>query len=298
LGGKRARQKKRLEKKAKKLKKGASARSRSGRRKSRVLLTAASADKYDLYQRAVQSVEDDVEFLEKLSTRAQSRSARHLREDFCGTGLLASQWVRRSPDHTAEGFDIDPEPVAWGLARNFEPHGTSAQMRFHLADVRRPSARPPDLRVAYNFSYCCFKRRAELLEYFRSAREDLADGGIFTLDLHGGPECQEEMEEERKVDGGFTYVWEQEKFWPANHEAHCHISFEFRDGTSLHRAFSYEWRLWMMPELHDILEEAGFSRVETWWEGEDEDGEGDGNFEPDPRGDNCLSWIAYLVAWK
>ncbi len=302
MGGKRARQKerqrKRQDRKREKKRGRAAPRTRSGRRKSQFLLTAANADKYDLYQRAVQSAEDDVAFLEKLSKRAQPRPARHLREDFCGTGLLASHWVRRSPDHTAEGFDIDPEPVAWGVAHNFEPHGTTAQMRFHEADVREPSARPPDLRVAYNFSYCCFQQRAEILEYFRSVREDRAEGGIFTLDLHGGPECQEEMEEERKVDGGFTYVWEQEEFWPASHEARCHISFEFRDGSALHRAFSYDWRLWTMPELRDLLEEAGFSRVESWWEGDGEDGEGDGNFEPDPRGENCLSWIAYLVCWK
>ncbi len=298
MGGKRARQKKRqlqIEKRKEKKKGAATDRARAGRRKPRSPFTAASADKYDLYQRAVQSVEDDVEFLEKLSKRTQDRPARHLREDFCGTGLLASQWVRRSPDHTAEGFDIDPEPVAWGVAHNFEPHGTTGQMRFHLEDVRKPSARPPDLRVAYNFSYCCFKERAVLLEYLRSAREDLAEDGIFVMDLHGGPECQEEMEEERKVDGGFTYVWEQEEFWPATHDTRCHISFEFRDGSSLHRTFSYDWRLWTLPELRDLLLEAGFSRVEPWWEGEGEDGEGDGEFEPDPRGDNCLSWIAYLV---
>ncbi len=290
MGGRRARKKQKEQKQ--RARRAARKKAASPRR-----LGAASADKYELYQRAVQSPEDDVVFLEEVSQRLRGRPATHLREDFCGTALLASHWLRRNPDYSAEGFDIDPEPIAWGLERNFEPFdGLAARMGFHEEDVRKPSRRRPDLRVAFNFSYCCFKSRDELVGYFRAVHEDLAEGGVFLLDIHGGPECQEEMEEERDVGGGVTYVWEQEEFWPGTHETRCHITFEFRDRSKLQRVFSYDWRLWTVPELRDALLEAGFSKVMPWWEGEDDDGEGNGEFEPDPRGDNCLSWIAYVVA--
>ncbi len=268
-----------------------------GKRAKRPRETAASADKYALYQRAVQSPGDDVEFLVGMYRRLVGEDPIQLREDFCGTGLLAAHWIASHPERRAEGFDIDPEPVAWGREHNFAPLGEGAErMQFLLADVRAASERPPDLRVAFNFSYCGFKRREEMLEYFRAVRADLPEDGIFALDVHGGPECQEEMEEERSIGGGVTYVWEQAEFWPATAEARTYISFEFKDGTSLRRCFGYDWRLWTLPELVDLLHEAGFADVSSWWEGDGEDGEGDGEFEPDPRGENCLSWIAYVIA--
>lgn len=236
-------------------------------------------------------------FLERLFRRLRGRPARHLREDFCGTALLAATWIARHPENTAEGVDNDPEPIDWGRAHNFAPLGEAAnRMHFHVADVREKSLRRPDLRVGFNFSYCGLKTRSELLEYFRAARKDLPEDGLFVLDVHGGPEIYEEMEEERPVEGGFTYVWEQGDYYPATGEAKRAISFEFKDKTALRQIFQYEWRLWTLPELKDALEEAGFRQVDSYWEGEGEDGEGDGNFKKHPRGDNCPSWIAYLVA--
>jgi len=64
-------------------------------------------------------------------------------------------------------------------------------------------------------------------------------------------------------------------------------------------AFTYDWRLWGLTELRDILVDAGFSTVDCYWEGTDEDGEsGDGIFTKSETGDSCLSYIAYLVAEK
>jgi hypothetical protein len=55
-----------------------------------------------------------------------------------------------------------------------------------------------------------------------------------------------------------------------------------------------------MAELKDLLSEAGFDDVQSYFEGDDEDDpeEGNGIFEPDPRGENCESWIGYLVSRK
>ena len=51
-------------------------------------------------------------------------------------------------------------------------------------------------------------------------------------------------------------------------------------------------------ELRELLEEAGFARVCVYWEGEDEDGEGDGEFTEEATGDADPAWIAYVVAEK
>ena len=276
-----------------------SARRKTKAGKARARTTAATADKYDLYQKAVQSPEEDVAFLARVYQSFRGKRALHFREDFCGTGLLSSHWIRQSPRHTAEGFDLDPEPVAWGLAHHFEDLGPAAERySVHLKDVREPSFVRPDLRVAQNFSYCVFRERAEMLAYLTAAHRDLAKDGIYVLDLHGGPEATEEIEETRRV-GGFTYVWDQAAFWPGTAEYLAHIHFRFRDGTSLERAFTYRWRMWYLTELKDLLREAGFERVQAYFEGTDENGvDGNGIFRKGLRGENCASWIAYLAALK
>ena len=263
-------------------------------------LTAKTADKYELYQESVQSPAEDIKFLARIYKKTRNKPALHFREDFSGTSLLTAQWIKRSSKYTAEAFDIDPEPLAWGKKHIFDPLGKIAdQAILHQADVREPSNKSPDVRCAQNFSYWIFKTREEMLGYFRSVYNDIADDGIFVLDVHGGPECQEEMEEETEQDGGFTYVWDQDEFWPVTHEAKMHIHFRFPDGSEMKRAFSYEWRLWTIPELRDILVDAGFKQVDCYWEGTAEDGEsGNGIFRKSKRGENDLSWVAYLVCPK
>lgn len=271
--------------------------SRAKARRSR--LTAKSADKYALYQEAVQSADSDVAFHRRVYRALRGREPLHFREDFCGTGLLSATWIAQSKRHTAEGFDIDPDPVAWGLAHNFDPLGAdAARYRVHLKDVRAKSDSPPDVRVAQNFSYYCLTSRRELLEYFRAARADLGKDGVFVLDLYGGSEATDVVEESLRCPG-FHYVWEQASFHPGTGEYLCHIHFRFPDGTEMRRAFTYRWRMWYLTELRDALEDAGFSRVINYFEGTDKDGtSGNGIFRPGRRGENCPSWIAYLVALK
>jgi SAM-dependent methyltransferase len=263
--------------------------------------SAKTADRYELYQLAVQSPENDIAFLRRQFRKLAGREALHLREDFCGTALMAATWVSKGLQYTAEGFDLDPEPLDWGRARNLAPLGPAAErVVLHEADVRAPGLERPDLRVAQNFSYCIFKKRRELLDYFRLACESLAPGGVFAIDLYGGTEATEQLEEPRKIDGGFTYVWEQARYLPGSGDYTCKIHFEFRDGTKLRDAFSYEWRFWGLPELRDVLQEAGFSKVAVYFEQSDEDdGSGNGVFKRDDVGkscENCAGWIAYLLA--
>ncbi|MFQ5994935.1 MAG: class I SAM-dependent methyltransferase [Acidiferrobacterales bacterium] len=270
---------------------------RKGRKSA---LTAKTADKYDLYQRAVQSADADIRFLARIYKAVRGRPAYHFREDFCGTALLTATWIKRGMEYTGEGFDIDPTPLGWGRTHNFAPLGKNADRgHLHQKDVREPSRRSPDIRCAQNFSYCVFKARPDLMNYFKAVYKDLASKGMFVLDLHGGPESMKETEEQTKINGRFTYIWDQHEYWPVTGETKCYIHFRFRDGTEMRRAFVYDWRLWSLTELKDALYEAGFPLVDCYWEGTDSDGEsGNGVFRRTRRGENCESFIAYLAAFK
>ena len=267
---------------------------------SKELYTAKNADAHELYQLSVQSPEEDVSFLRRVYKSLRKKKAMHFREDFCGTALLSTTWVSKFEGATAEGYDIDPSPLAWGLVHNLKGAGDLADnVSLVMGDVREKSTVPPDVRCAQNFSYCCFKEREELVGYFKAVLEDLAKDGVFVIDIHGGSETQSEMEEEREIEEKFTYVWDQDRYWPITGEALNHIHFRFEDGTELFRAFTYDWRLWGLPELRDCLMEAGFQSVQTYWEGTDKDGEsGNGVFKLAKRGEADLSWIAYLAATK
>lgn len=289
---------------------------RKTRRKPAHRYTAATADKYELYQKAVQSPEEDVRFLERMFRRERGRAAHRLREDFCGAALLSAHWIARSIENSAEGYDIDPEPVAWGLEHNFAPakvapkraakrrsktafpveHADRERFEFHLKDVRAPSPRPVDLRIAFNFSYWVFHTRRELVGYFEAARASLVRDGVFVIDLYGGWEATQEMIETRRC-GGFTYVWDQVAFHPGTGEYKTRIRFRFPDKTEM-EAFQYDWRFWTLGELRDALFDAGFKDVHTYFEGTTAKGEGDGVFKRGVRGENCEAWLCYLVALK
>ena len=62
-------------------------------------------------------------------------------------------------------------------------------------------------------------------------------------------------------------------------------------------AFSYRWRLWTLPEIREVLYEAGFSQVDIYWEGTDEEkNEGNGVYTPSEVGDADPGWVCYIVA--
>ncbi len=269
------------------------------RKNGKERLTAKTADRHDLYQRAVQSADTDVTFLKRIYRKANGKDPKHFREDFCGTALLAATWVKQGKAYTAEGFDLDPDPIAWGLDRNFAPLGKAAERcLIHLDDVRKPSEQKPDVRCAQNFSWFVFKSREELLEYFRAVLADLPEDGVFVMDIQGGREAQEEMEEEVEHEG-FTYVWDQDAFHPVTSEYLTKIHFRFPDGTEMKNAFRYDWRLWNLTETLEILADAGFTQRQTFWEGTDTDGEtGNGVFRPSRLGENCEAWVTYIIAMR
>ncbi len=259
--------------------------------------TAATADPHQLYERAVQSPEAEVAFIDRTFRTLRGRSPEVLREDFCGTAFLACTWARSRRTRRAIGVDLDAGTLAWAIAHNLSWLTPEERTRVELIrdDVTRVRAGEVDLVAAFNFSYFIFKTRARLLEYFRAARRALVSDGVLYLDCYGGYEAQDVMEEPRKF-AGFTYVWDQAAFNPITSETLCHIHFRFPDGTALNRAFTYDWRLWSIAEIRELLLEAGFARSTVYWEGSDRKGEGNGIFRPTSRGEVCAGWVAYVIA--
>lgn len=258
-------------------------------------LTAKTADRHDLYQRSVQDVESEAEFLERAFRKATKRSVQSLREDFCGTALLCSQWVQRGDKRTALGIDLDEEVLAWGVTNNLLPNGEPGnRVQLLCQDVREPVPGTYDIVAAMNFSYWIFKTREELRRYFRTVRESLQPDGILALDAYGGWESEQPMLEPRKIRGGFTYVWDQDSFCPITHHVTNHIHFEFRDGSRMDKAFTYEWRYWTLPELQELLSEAGYSEVRVYWDTASDTE--DCHYQIRRRADNQPGWLAYLIA--
>lgn len=249
-------------------------------------------DRHRLYERAVQDPDADIAILERV-LRGSARPAQRLREDFSGTAALAARWVQRGPKRTAVAVDLDPAVHDWARRFRLPRLGAAAErLRLLTADVRAVPRERFDAIVAFNFSYGVFRTRAALREYFRAARRGLAPGGAVVLDAFGGWDAQKELVERRRLGGGVTYVWEQQRFDPVTHRIRCAIHFEFARGRPLRRAFEYDWRLWTLPELTELLAEAGFTEIEVLW---DVSTRVTARYLPRTSARNHAGWIAYVV---
>ena len=129
-------------------------------------LTAATADKHVLYEASVQCVEADLDFFDRLSKRRRGRPFRILKEDFCGTAALATEFVRRHPENQAWGVDLHKPTLDWGIGGGTFPGWERKQDRVTLVrddvmDVNEPKV---ELVAALNFSYGVFKTRDDLRE--------------------------------------------------------------------------------------------------------------------------------------
>ena len=262
-------------------------------------------DKYFYYNLSVQSADADVEFFDRVYKELRSgKKAQSLREDFCGAFDICCEWVKLDSDKRAYGVDFDSEPLEYGK-RSYIPRLSEPQkQRVELVkgDVLETPLKSVDITCAVNFSYFIFKERKVLKEYFQRVYNSLNENGVFVMDCFGGSQCQESNEEETEYeDEKFSYFWDQDSFDPLNNNAVFNIHFKRFGEAKRQKVFTYDWRMWSIPELKDILEEVGFKKTDIYWEGTDEDGEGDGVYtkvKDGEKGEECEAWVAYLVASK
>lgn len=261
--------------------------------------SAKKSDRHLLYQLSVQNVEQEEEFLTGTFKKLRGREPLTLREDFCGTALSSAEFVKNGESRSAVGYDLDAEVLAYGQEKNIDPLGPDAdRVQLLQKNVVSVSRKKFDICAAMNFSYFIFKKRTDMLKYYECVYKSLNDEGVFFLDIYGGSEAQVVLEENRDIDEGFVYIWDQAAYNPIDNSVLNHIHFEFAKGPRMSKAFTYDWRLWTPQEVVECLEEVGFKNVEVYWELEDEDGEETGIYEPAKVVENQEGWLAYIVASK
>lgn len=255
-------------------------------------------DKYEYYSRAVQSPEDDVKFYLKRYREIRKKNPKVLREDFCGAGAISCEWVKLKKEHMSCGLDLDMEPMHYGRDHYISKLKEEEKQRIVLVQKNVLEAGLPkaDIAAAINFSYFFFKERQILKKYYANVYESLNKNGIFIMDIFGGTQCTDAIVDRTKLKD-FTYYWDQKYFDPLSNEAQFKIHFRIKN-KMYKNVFSYDWRMWSIPEVKDLLMEVGFKEVKIFWEGSNRQGGGNGLFTEVKKGEACLSWIAYIIGVK
>ena len=149
---------------------------------------ADRADPHDLYQKSVQSPDNDMEFLSDYFKEYTGQGLREFREDFCGTAYLSAYFVTQHAKNHALGVDIDWPTLNWGIKHNIAALTPDQQRRVSLVNdnvlhVQQPLAQ---MIAALNFSYMVFHDRPTLLHYLTNAKASLQPGGLLVMDIWGG----------------------------------------------------------------------------------------------------------------
>ena len=256
---------------------------------------------FALYERAVQTPVEHVALFGRIFEEIRGRRPVSLREDFCGTFLLAKTWVASDPERTAVGLDLDRAALRDGRRRHRDRLAAQARRRLRVLrrDVRSVTTPTVDVVAVGNFSFWTITEWHDLVAYFDRVRRSLDADGIFVLETAGGPGMTQTTTERTSIkrDGArwFRYVWRQRGFNPITHRLRCSISFELEGGRRLRDVFAYDWRLWSLPEVERALREAGFSRVRHYWEGRATNGNGAPPYRATVRGANHHAWICFVV---
>jgi len=220
-------------------------------------------DRHQLYELCVQSPPELVGQLVSI----HGGTPRVLGEDFCGTAAISVEWTRRVDGGRAIAVDSDDRT----LARN-PGHDAIEVVAGDVVRDTDATRHAADVIWAGNFSIGELHTRADLLTYLRHVRSRLEPGGLFACDIYGGEsaflvgsfDVEQSLPDGRLV----VYTWEQRSGDPLTGRVRNAMHFEIRrDGAverTLRDAFTYDWRLWGVPELREALAEAGFAAVEVY----------------------------------
>ena len=265
-------------------------------------------DLQELYRWAVQDPRTQVTFLTLIYHHGAGRWPRRLREDFAGNAADAVDWLALGGER-AIAVDIDGRALRWGTHRARRILGPRAgRLQVVEADVRTvgpPRVPKVDVVAAVNFSALVLRHRQDMLDYLRRVRGGLRAGGVFVMNVFGGPLRMRPWVRRRAIrrkalyaieppPPPFEYVWEQRHFDPLTARLDCRLHFVLREGgrkRTLRDAFRYDCRLWTVPELRDLLHEAGFRKTEVW---QHRNRGRSGVFEPTARLEG-RDWVAYVV---
>ena len=260
--------------------------------------------KFFLYEKSVQCPNWQVDYLPQFCKWLTGREPRSFREDFCGSGKIACEWVLRNKKNRALGIDIDEEALRYAneVNRRSLPPEAQKRVRFLDQNVLKPTREKFDWIGAFNFSYFVFHTRKELLKYFKAAHASLEKKGTLFLEVAGGEGFLEPGVEEHRIKipklGDVKQIWESHQYDPITQVNDYSIHFQLPSGEWMNDAFRYHWRIWGIRDLREILLDAGFRHTVVLWEKTDRDGKGIGQYEVLEESDRPDSWVAYVVGVK
>ena len=226
-------------------------------------LAGVRANRFDLYEAAVQVPDMLVRFLVALHASEPTVLA----DDFAGPAGLARAWLALSNNHAAIATDTDELPLAHAYVRAVERYGDAVLTRFALQRCSVLEAGGHvDVLAALNFATAELHTRRQLVAYFRHMLFRLNSGAVAVVDTYGGPtafDAGRYRVEARWNDAPFIYEWEQRSGDPLSARVECAIHFDVPGHDRIDHAFTYDWRLWSVPELRDAFLEAGFRSTEV-----------------------------------
>ena len=268
-------------------------------------------DIYELYEASVQNVITDLNFGTRVFKKHNTKTPTTIREDFCGTAKLAIDWVLKDKKNKSVAIDLNESVLNWTQKYSLSKLTNGEQKRIKLINQNVLDYRNSFVDIAYalNFSYCYFKERETLKNYFKNINKSLHKNGIFILDIYGGTESIIAKQDAPRIIPGFTsikkikipdfeYIWDQKKYNPINHHTSCSIHFKIPGVGLIKNAFTYNWRLWTIPEIIDLMKDVGFKKTSVYLHDFNNDGESDEIFRIRKTYENTEGWIAYVVGIK
>lgn len=151
--------------------------------------------------------------------------------------------------------------------------------------------RRADLVLAMNYCVCLMRTRADAVRYLRIALKALTEGrpssssvcdgdgdtnpgpstGLLLFDLLGGRTVERAgvAFDRRNAQTGGRFRWEQARFDPFSRRLRSHLRLlpaaSKSPAAAAAATFTYDWRLWTLPEAIDLLREAGHAGdVRVW----------------------------------
>ena len=131
-------------------------------------------NKHDLYQNSVQNVKKEVEFFRKMYRLIYNKVPYTFREDFCGTGLLANEWVKNSVENTSVGIDIDQEALDFGTEKNTSTD--RVKLLNHNVLDQYDQNQKFDIICSLNYSHFLLTKRKDIKKYFENVYANISKG--------------------------------------------------------------------------------------------------------------------------
>ena len=265
-------------------------------------------DVYELYEASVQNIETDINFAKRVFKRYNNKIPKIIREDFCGTAKLAINWALKDDKNKSIGIDLNKSTLQWSKKNSLSKLNKSQKNRVKLLneDVLNCITSKVDITFALNFSYFYFRERQLLKKYLHNVKNSLKKNGLIIMDIYGGTESVIVKQDDPRTIQGFTsfnniqipdfeYIWDQKKYNPINNYTTCSIHFKIPKYGYIKDAFTYEWRLWSIPEILEIMTEVGFKKTAVYLHDFDDEGISDEIFRVRKNYENTEGWIAYIV---